>query len=80
MAAQPVCDFKSAFPVGGSAPAAAAEHTHDATPHSHSHDHAVEHGHTHEAMEHAGKFAERDVPDFTGRKWNERAFTVGIGG
>lgn len=27
-----------------------------------------------------GKFAERDMPDYTGRNWTERAFTVGIGG
>ena len=27
-----------------------------------------------------GKYAERDLPDFSGRDWNERAFTVGIGG
>lgn len=27
-----------------------------------------------------GKFAERDMPDYSGRNWTERAFTVGIGG
>lgn len=27
-----------------------------------------------------GKFAERDMPDYSGRDWNERGFTVGIGG
>lgn len=27
-----------------------------------------------------GKFAERDLPDFSGRNWAERAFTIGIGG
>jgi hypothetical protein len=27
-----------------------------------------------------GKFAERDLPDYSGRDWNERAFTIGIGG
>ena len=41
---------------------------------------ARDHGHTHEAMEHPGKFALRDVPTFEGRNWKERAFTVGIGG
>lgn len=39
-----------------------------------------EHGHTHEHLEHAGKFAERDLPDYSGRDWTERAFTIGIGG
>lgn len=28
----------------------------------------------------AGKFAERDLPDYSGRNWDERAFTIGIGG
>ncbi|KAG9096492.1 hypothetical protein FRC06_008599 [Ceratobasidium sp. 370] len=67
-------------------------HSHgDDSPHTHSHDgvhsHShggtwtpMEHGHTHEHLEHAGKFAERDMPDYTGRDWNERGFTVGIGG
>jgi urease accessory protein len=27
-----------------------------------------------------GKFSERDLPDYSGRDWTERAFTVGIGG
>ncbi|KAK4047436.1 hypothetical protein OIO90_006181 [Microbotryomycetes sp. JL221] len=45
----------------------------------------VQHGHDHSAMEHVGKwspckFAERDMPDFSNRNWNERAFTIGIGG
>jgi urease accessory protein len=31
-------------------------------------------------LTHPGKFAERDMPDFSGRDWNERAFTIGIGG
>ncbi|WAR63227.1 hypothetical protein PtB15_18B309 [Puccinia triticina] len=30
--------------------------------------------------EHPGKFLERDLPDFTGRDWNKRAFTIDIGG
>ena len=29
---------------------------------------------------HAGKFSERDMPDYSGRDWKERAFTIGIGG
>lgn len=53
--------------------------------HAHTHDGGLsaaarDHGHTHEAMEHPGKFALRDVPTFEGRNWTERAFTVGIGG
>lgn len=56
------------------------DHAHDHA-HSHSHSHAAnEHGHTHEIMEHPGKFGERDLPNFSHRNWNERAFTVGIGG
>ncbi|WVO17365.1 urease accessory protein UreG [Cryptococcus depauperatus] len=60
-------------------------HTHDGTV-FHDHGHAVgmwtpdEHGHTHEHLEHAGKFAERDLPDYSQRDWKERAFTIGIGG
>lgn len=27
-----------------------------------------------------GKYAERDMPDYSGRDWKERTFTVGIGG
>ncbi|ORY46232.1 hypothetical protein BCR35DRAFT_33866 [Leucosporidium creatinivorum] len=34
-----------------------------------------EHGH-----DHSGKFAERDLPDFSARNWEERGFTIGIGG
>ncbi|EJD50568.1 urease accessory protein ureG [Auricularia subglabra TFB-10046 SS5] len=55
-------------------------HTHDGVGY-HSHDHgAAEHGHTHEHLDHPGKFAERDLPDYTGRNWKERGFTIGIGG
>ncbi|CAO1622471.1 unnamed protein product [Parajaminaea phylloscopi] len=31
-------------------------------------------------MEHPGKFHQRDLPDFSRRDWQERAFTVGLGG
>ncbi|EFP90623.1 urease accessory protein [Puccinia graminis f. sp. tritici CRL 75-36-700-3] len=55
---------------------AESEHSHD----HHTHDLAHDHGHSHEHLDHPGKFLERDLPDFTGRDWNERAFTVGIGG
>jgi len=45
------------------------------------HSHAgQEHGHTHEHLEHPGKFAERDLPDYSNRNFKERGFTVGIGG
>lgn len=55
-------------------------HSHD-NGHSHSHGAAaVEHGHTHEVLDHPGKFANRDLPTYEGRNWKERAFTVGIGG
>jgi len=50
-------------------------------PHSHSSAFdALEHGHTHEHLEHAGKFAERDLPDWSDRNFRDRGFTVGIGG
>ncbi|KAM0753711.1 urease accessory protein UreG [Meredithblackwellia eburnea MCA 4105] len=69
----------TAAPAGS--PASGHEHSHDHHDHSHSHDHgAQEHGHTHEFMEHPGKFSERDLPDYSGRNWKERGFTIGIGG
>jgi urease accessory protein len=43
----------------------------------HSHDHGP-HGHTHEHLNHAGHFHERDLP--LDRDFNQRAFTVGVGG
>ncbi|KAI0793753.1 urease accessory protein UreG [Fomes fomentarius] len=62
--------------------AAPASHTHshdDGSPHTHSHG-PDEHGHTHEHLEHPGKFAERDMPNYSARNFEERGFTVGIGG
>ncbi|CEG48630.1 urease accessory protein [Plasmopara halstedii] len=41
--------------------------------------HLREHGHTHEHLEHAGIFHERDTAK-SDRDWVQRAFTVGIGG
>jgi urease accessory protein len=39
------------------------------------------HGHTHEHMDNPGEFDKRDPPlDEAKRNWDERAFTVGIGG
>lgn len=44
---------------------------------SHSHSHAPG-GHTHEQMDHPGRFQDRDRP--LGRDFTQRGFTVGIGG
>ncbi|KAK6177697.1 hypothetical protein SNE40_015748 [Patella caerulea] len=49
-------------------------HTHD---HSHSHSH--DHGHTHEVLDNPGSFMDRDKPLYR-TDWDQRAFTVGIGG
>ncbi|KAF6757560.1 CobW/HypB/UreG, nucleotide-binding domain-containing protein [Ephemerocybe angulata] len=54
-------------------------HSHDAGA-SHSHDHGGDHGHTHEQLDHPGKYAERDLPDYSSRNFEERGFTIGIGG
>jgi urease accessory protein len=51
----------------------------DADGHSHSHA-GGDHGHTHDIMEHPGKFNDRELPNYEARNWSERAFTVGIGG
>lgn len=48
--------------------------------HSHSHSHNHDHGHTHDIMDHPGKFNDRELPNYENRNWDERAFTVGIGG
>lgn len=40
----------------------------------------IEHGHRHEQIDTAGKFVERPLPVYDNRDWDERAFTVGIGG
>ena len=47
--------------------------------HDHDHDHRHDHGHTHEQMEHPGVFADRGQP-LVDRDYQQRAFTVGIGG
>ncbi|KZT67067.1 urease accessory protein UreG [Daedalea quercina L-15889] len=53
-------------------------HSHDGgAPHTHG---PGDHGHTHEHLDHPGKFAERDLPDYSSRSFEERGFTVGIGG
>jgi len=62
--------------------AATATHSHDGhAPHSHSHElNAAEHGHSHEILDGPGSYTSREMPIIAGRDWNERAFTVGIGG
>jgi urease accessory protein len=56
-------------------------HSHDGAPHSHSHaGAAADHGHTHEILDGPGSFLGREMPIIEGRNWEERAFTIGIGG
>ena len=57
-------------------------HTHDTgSAHTHSHEfNATEHGHSHEILSGPGSYAHREMPLTAGRDWNERAFTIGIGG
>ncbi|KAG0348145.1 hypothetical protein BG004_005892 [Podila humilis] len=40
----------------------------------------IDHGHRHEQIDTAGKFVERALPVYDNRDWEERTFTVGIGG
>ena len=57
-------------------------HTHDhvgGQPHTHEFN-AAEHGHSHEILNGPGSYTDREMPIVTGRDWNERGFTVGIGG
>ena len=53
-------------------------HTHDGI--THSHDNGGDHGHSHEILDGPGSYVGREMPIVEGRDWNERAFTVGIGG
>jgi len=53
-------------------------HSHEGV--SHSHAAGGDHGHTHEILDGPGSFLHREMPIVEGRDWNERAFTVGIGG
>ncbi|KAI8323146.1 urease accessory protein ureg [Martensiomyces pterosporus] len=76
-----VCDFKGGIGASPNDTGAAASHSHSHDHgHSHSHDHAIEHGHTHEVLDHPGRFDERPPYNRMGRDWGERAFTIGIGG
>ena len=52
-------------------------HSHDSPSHAHP---GGDHGHTHEIYTGPGSFLGREMPIVEGRDWNERAFTVGIGG
>lgn len=52
-------------------------HSHDGVSHSHG---GGDHGHTHEILDGPGSFLGREMPIIEGRNWEERAFTVGIGG
>lgn len=74
-----VCDITvdPSASVGGSGDHTA--HTHDGTT-SHSHGGGGDHGHTHEIMDHPGRFQQRDIPDYSKRDFKERTFTVGLGG
>ncbi|CAK7230321.1 hypothetical protein SCUCBS95973_007532 [Sporothrix curviconia] len=59
-------------------------HSHDGgiTMHAnHGHDSSVaEHGHSHEILDGPGSFLGREMPIVEGRTWEDRAFTIGIGG
>jgi urease accessory protein len=55
-------------------------HTHAQDTQSVPHSHDGEHGHTHEHLDNAGKFSERDLPEYSSRNFQERGFTIGIGG
>lgn len=52
-------------------------HSHDGPSHSHA---AADHGHTHEILDGPGSFTGREMPIIEGRDWEDRSFTVGIGG
>ncbi|PSN61224.1 urease accessory protein ureG [Corynespora cassiicola Philippines] len=52
-------------------------HSHDGPSHSHGGD---DHGHTHEILDGPGSFLGREMPIIEGRDWEDRAFTIGIGG
>lgn len=67
--------FINNLPPPGSPPT----HTHDNGSSGHTHEHG-DHGHTHEHLDNPGKYAEREIPDFNSRNFEERGFTVGIGG
>ncbi|KAK7948901.1 urease accessory protein UreG [Apiospora aurea] len=56
-------------------------HSHDGVSgHSHEGISAAEHGHSHEILDGPGSYLGREMPIVEGRTWDERAFTIGIGG
>ncbi|KAI0025822.1 CobW/HypB/UreG, nucleotide-binding domain-containing protein [Xylariomycetidae sp. FL0641] len=55
-------------------------HSHDGVGHSHDGFSAADHGHSHEILDGPGSYIGREMPIVEGRDWNERAFTIGIGG
>ena len=59
-------------------------HSHDGVLHSHSHGegpvNASEHGHSHEILDGPGSYTLREMPLSEDRDWDDRAFTIGIGG
>jgi urease accessory protein len=55
------------------------EHSHEGHSHSHAFD-AVAHGHTHEILDGPGSYLARELPIVDGRNFEQRAFTIGIGG
>ncbi|KAH6870248.1 hypothetical protein J4E91_009468 [Alternaria rosae] len=54
-------------------------HSHEGASHSHSHE-AADHGHTHEILDGPGSYLGRELPIIEGRDWEDRSFTIGIGG
>lgn len=52
-------------------------HSHDGASHSHA---GGDHGHTHEILDGPGSFLGREMPIIEGRNWEDRSFTIGIGG
>jgi len=77
MAKDETVQFINNLSPGTGQPAGSLTHEHGGEAHTHG---AGEHGHTHEHLEHPGKYAERDMPNYTGRNFEERGFTIGIGG
>lgn len=59
-----------------------ATHSHDGGPShgAHSHDATNGHGHSHEILTGPGSYINREMPIVAGRDFNDRAFTIGIGG
>ncbi|KAL0258841.1 hypothetical protein SLS55_006345 [Diplodia seriata] len=52
-------------------------HSHEGASHSHA---GADHGHTHEILDGPGSYLGREMPLIEGRTWEDRAFTIGIGG